>query len=158
MLSIRNASADDLQLIIQLITDLADYEKLRHEIAIDPKRLKRELFGDQPAAYAMIAQWNEKPVGFALFFYNFSTFLGKRGIYVEDVYVQPDYRGKGIGKALFRAIAQKAVAEDCGRVEWQVLDWNKPSIDFYEAMEARHKKEWLTYQLTGGALKRLANG
>lgn len=156
MLTIRKAEADDLPLVIQFITELADYEKLRHEVTIDPRRLQNELFGEYPVAFSYLAEWDGVAVGFALYFYNFSTFLGKRGIYVEDIYVQPNFRGKGIGKALLKAIAQKAVEEDCGRIEWQVLDWNKPSIDFYESLHARHKQEWLTYQLAGGAIKKLA--
>lgn len=155
-LNIRKATSDDLSLIARFIRDLADYEKLSHEVTFDETRLKDELFGDAPVAFVWVAEWEHKPVGFALCFYNFSTFLGKRGIYLEDLYVDPDHRGKSIGKALLKKIAKQAVEEDCGRVEWQVLDWNKPSIDFYDSLCAKQKTEWLTYQLTGDALISLA--
>lgn len=155
-LSIRKATPSDLSHIAKLIRDLAEYEKLLDEVTFDESRLHDELFGDAPVAFVWMAEWGDEPVGLALCFYNFSTFLGKRGIYIEDLFVDPDYRGKNIGKALMQKVAKQAIAEDCGRVEWQVLDWNQPSIDFYEKMNARNKSEWLTYQLTGDALKSLA--
>lgn len=155
-LNIRKATSDDLATIEAFIRNLAEYEKLSHEVTFDSKRLAQELFGPSPVAFVWIAEWEHTPVAFALCFYNFSTFLGKRGIYLEDLYVNPEHRGKSIGKALLRHIACQAVEEDCGRVEWQVLDWNEPSIEFYDALGAKQKSDWLTYQLTGEALQSLA--
>jgi GNAT superfamily N-acetyltransferase len=155
-LHIRTATAADLPTIIRFIRELAEYEKLLHQVTLDPDHLAHELFGNAPVAFTLIAEIDSQPAGFLLGFYNFSTFLGRRGIYIEDVYVYPDYRGQRIGYRLLQTVAQKAVAEGCGRVEWQVLDWNQPSIDFYESLHARCKSDWLTYQLTGTALEALA--
>ncbi len=157
--TIRTAEPADIDVIIGFIRELAEYEKLLHEVQLKKSVLREQLFGKRPFAHVLLAEWEDgSPVGFALYFYNFSTFMGRRGIYVEDVYVKPDYRGRQIGHRLFQTIAAQAVAEKCGRIEWQVLDWNKPALDFYEDMGARHKKEWYTYQLTGKALAALAAG
>ena len=155
-LSIRKAIASDLLQIAQFIRDLAVYEKLSHQVSFDESRLQQELFGDAPVAHVLMAEWDSAPVGFALYFYNFSTFLGKRGIYLEDLYVDPSHRGKSIGKSLLKELARLAVAQDCGRLEWQVLDWNEPSIAFYDSLGAKQKSDWITYQLTDDALRRLA--
>jgi len=156
MQTIRTATRADLPTIIRFIHELAAYEKLSDQVTLDPARLESELFDEGAIAFTFIAQINDQPAGFLLGFYNFSTFLGKRGLYIEDVYVAPDYRGQGLGFKLLQTVARKAITEDCGRVEWQVLDWNKPSIDLYESLGARHKTGWLTYQLTGEALEQLA--
>lgn len=155
-LHIREAKPDDLPRIIAFIEELAAYEKLSADVTIDPKRLAKELFGDTPHAHTLIAEWETEPVGFALYFYNFSTFQGKHGIYLEDLYVRESHRGKGIGKALFSALGRIAKTRDAGRLVWQVLDWNSPSIAFYESIGGRHRKGWDTYLLEGDALAALA--
>lgn len=155
-LIIRPAQPSDLSDIIRFIRELADYEKLLDQVTLDPERLQQELFGEHSVIFCLIATWEDKPAGFLLGFYNFSTFLGKRGIYIEDLYVSPEYRGRRMGYELLQAVARKAATEECGRVEWQVLDWNQPSIDLYESLGAQHKTNWLTYQLSGSALEKLA--
>jgi GNAT superfamily N-acetyltransferase len=156
MLSIRNATADDVPLILQFIRELAEYEKLAHEMVATPQDLKRDGFSDHPYFHVVIAEWDGEPAGFALYFYNYSTFQGRPGLYLEDLFVRPSYRGKGIGKALLVHLARVAVEQRCGRYQWQVLDWNTPSIQFYESLGARMMKEWLTMRVTGEALARLA--
>lgn len=156
MLRIRQAERDDLPIIMRFIRELAAYEKLEDEITFDEARLAEECFGERPVAHTLIAEWSGEPAGFLLYFYNFSTFLGKRGIYVEDLYVSPELRGNKIGLSLLQYVAAIAKAQDCGRVEWSVLDWNEPSIAFYESLGAKAKKEWLGYQLSGDALSQLA--
>jgi GNAT superfamily N-acetyltransferase len=156
MLSIRNATADDVPLVLQFIRELAEYEKLAHEMVATPKDLLRDGFSDRPYFHVVIAEWEGQPAGFALYFYNYSTFQGRPGLYLEDLFVRPTYRGKGIGKALLVHLAKVAVKEGCGRYQWQVLDWNTPSIKFYESLGARTRKEWLTMRVTGEALARLA--
>ncbi len=152
--SVRGAVEGDLALIIALIRELAVYEKLEHEISSDPERMRRDLFGPRPVAEVLIAEWAGEPVGFALFFQNYSTFVGKPGLYLEDLFVKPAFRGRGLGKALILEIARLAVERDCGRFEWTVLDWNKPSIEFYEALGAKPMSDWTIYRLTGDALKK----
>lgn len=151
-LHIRKAKDIDTHTILKFIKELAEYEKLAHEVVTSVEELQAELFAEKSPVEVLIAEWNQEPVGFALFFHNFSTWLGKKGIYLEDLYVQPHLRGKGIGKALLKAIAQIAVERNCGRVEWSVLDWNKPAIDFYESLKAVPMNEWTVYRLTGSAL------
>ncbi len=155
-LKIRPARAEDTPLIYQFIYELAEFEQLSHEVVATEKDVRQSLFGQTPRAFCMIAEWEGKPAGFALFFYNYSTFLAKNGLYLEDLYVREEMRGKGIGKALLAHLAAKAKAEGCGRLEWWVLDWNKASIDFYESLGARAMNEWRVYRLSGGALERLA--
>lgn len=155
-LHIRAATDADTALILLLIRALADYEKLSHEVVATEAGLREALFGPKPAAEVRIAEWQGKPVGFALFFHNFSTFLGKRGIYLEDLFVLPDFRGKGIGKALLVHLAGLATARGCGRFEWSVLDWNKPSIDFYKGLGAREMSDWRIYRTDGANLAKLA--
>lgn len=156
-LHIRPATPADTPLILQFIRELAEYEKLLHEVVATEDILQQTLFGDQAKAYVAIAEWDGEPVGFALYFYNFSTFLGKPGIYLEDLYVRPELRGKGIGKALLAYLAHKALEKGCGRLEWWVLDWNKPSIAFYKSIGAEAMDEWTVYRLSGEALDALAD-
>lgn len=154
---IRPATPADVPTIVALIRALAEYEKLSFEVVLDEAKLREHLFGPRPYAEAIMAEVEGASVGFALFFHNYSTFEGKPGIYLEDLYVMPEYRGRGLGKALLVALAKLAVERDCGRVEWSVLDWNEPSIRFYESLGSVAKKEWIIYRTTGESLKRLAS-
>lgn len=156
MLHIRPATVDDLDTIIRFIRDLAAYEKLSHHVTLDPDTLKHELFGPTPYAWAVIADWNGNPAGFAVCCNTFSTFLGKHGIYIEDVYVSPEYRGRRIGQGIMHYIARRAIAEGCERVDWEVLDWNEPSLDFYKKLGANERNDWLNYRIEGAALAALA--
>ena len=149
---IRPATEQDADLILWFIKGLADYEKLAHEVEASTDDLKKHLFGPSPKAEVLIGEFEEEPVGFALFFHNFSTFLGKPGIYLEDLFVIPEMRGRGFGKALLASLARLAMDRDCGRLEWAVLDWNQPAIDFYESIGARLMKEWIINRLAGGKL------
>ncbi|WOD41881.1 GNAT family N-acetyltransferase [Nodosilinea sp. E11] len=151
-LEIHPATPADVPALVALIKALADYEKLAHEVTGKPEDLERALFGDRPYAEAVLAWVDGTPVGLALFFHNFSTFLMKPGIYLEDIFVQPDYRGQGIGKALLVHVGQLALERGCGRFEWSVLDWNAPAIAFYQRMGAEIKPEWQTCRVTGEAL------
>ncbi len=153
---IRPATPADVPTIVALIRALAEYEKLSFEVVLDEAKLNEHLFGPRPYAEALMAEADGKSVGFALFFHNYSTFEGKPGIYLEDLYVMPEFRGRGLGKALLVALAKLAVERDCGRVEWSVLDWNEPSIRFYESLGAVAKKEWIIYRTTGASLAKLA--
>lgn len=155
-LTIRAANANDVPQILAFIKALAVYEKLEHMVVADEATLAKTLFGDRPAAEVRIAEWQGKPAGFALFFHNYSTFLGKPGIYLEDLFVLPEFRGKGIGKALLIHLARLAVERECGRLEWSVLDWNTPAIDFYKSLGAVAMDEWTIYRVTGEALPALA--
>lgn len=155
-LSIRPATAADLPLIASLIRDLADYEKLAHEVRFDEAVLGERLFGARPYAEVLIGEVDGVAQGFALFFHNFSTFEGKPGVYLEDLYVRPEARGAGLGKALLKALAQIAVERDCARLEWWVLDWNAPAIGFYQKLGARPMDEWTTMRVDGTALAELA--
>ncbi len=153
---IRPAAPADTPTICRLIRALAEYEKLAHEVILDEDRLRDHLFGRRPYAEVLLAEEAGVVVGFALFFPNYSTFLGKPGLYLEDLFVEPAHRGKGHGKALLLALAQLAVERGCGRLEWAVLNWNQPSIDFYRSMGAVPMDEWTTFRLTGPALTNLA--
>jgi GNAT superfamily N-acetyltransferase len=153
--SIRPAVIADVKAIFELICALAEYEKLTHLVTGDSQALADHLFGEKPYIEALVAEVEEKIVGFALFFPNYSTFLTKPGIYLEDIFVLPDYRGQGIGKSLLIAVAKIAVARDAGRLEWSVLDWNQPAIDFYEKMGAKLLNEWQICRVTGAALIKL---
>lgn len=155
-LVIRPARRGDVPVLARFIEALAEYERLSHEAVADEALLERALFGTGPAADAVIAEWDRAAAGFALFFPTFSTFLGRAGIYVEDLFVVPAMRGRGIGKALLRHVAQLAVERGCGRLEWSVLDWNRPAIEFYERAGARALSEWTMYRLAGDALARFA--
>ena len=154
-LRIRPATKADGELVFSFIRDLAAYEKLLDDVVATPADIERALFAPNPRVFCDIAEWDGAPAGFALWFYNFSTFRGRHGIYLEDLFVRPAFRGKGIGKALLQNLAKRAVAEGCARVEWWVLDWNEPSIKFYESLGAIPMEEWTIYRLTGEALKKL---
>jgi GNAT superfamily N-acetyltransferase len=149
---IRFATERDVSIIAELIRGLAVYEKLEHVVVLDEARLRDHLFGSRPFAEVLLAEDDGTIVGFALFFHNYSTFLGTPGIYLEDLFVRPEQRGKGHGKSLLVALARLAVARGCGRLEWCVLNWNEPAIRFYESLGAEAMKEWTTYRLTGDAL------
>lgn len=155
-LRIRFATADDVSLILTLIRGLAEYERLANEAVATEADVRASLFGDRPAAEVLIAEVGNDAAGFALFFHNYSTFLGKHGLYLEDLFVFPAHRGRGIGRALMQRLARLAVERECGRFEWWVLDWNEPAIRFYESLGARAMSDWTVYRLTGEPLERLA--
>lgn len=155
-LKLRIATQDDTALILGFIKELAEYENLLDEVVATEDLLKESLFVKK-SAEVIIAQYNEEAVGFALFFHNFSTFLGKPGIYLEDLYVKPQMRGKGIGKKILQYLAKLAVDRNCGRFEWWCLDWNKSSIDFYKSIGAQPMDEWTVYRVHNEALTKLAN-
>lgn len=155
MAAIRPARAGDAPDILRLIRALAEYEKLGHEVVASEDALRATLFGPRPAAEVLLAEEAGRPVGLALFFQNYSTFLARPGIYLEDLFVEPDFRGRGLGKALLKAVARVAVDRGCGRFEWSVLDWNQPAIDFYRALGARPMNDWTIFRVTGEALTRL---
>ena len=157
MLAIRAAQPDDVGTILKLIHGLAEYEHEPQAALATEEDLLRDGFGAKPKFHCVIADWDGAPVGFALYFYNYSTWKGRPGIYLEDLFVWPQHRGKGIGKALLLYLARTAVAEHCGRYEWQVLDWNTPAIEFYEGLGARRMKQWLPMRVEGNALLELAN-
>mgnify|MGYP001473577400 FL=1 len=156
--TLRAATPDDVTLIRELIEGLADYERLRHECVATDASLRETLFGARPYAEVVIADVDGSAAGFALFFHNYSTFLAKPGIYLEDLFVRPEQRGRGVGKALLQRLAQLAVERGCGRLEWSVLDWNADAIGFYRSLGARPQDEWTVYRVTGDALTQLASG
>ena len=153
----RTAERNDVGLILQFIRELADYEKMLDEVVADEATLEEWLFDKQKAEVIFVLEDDEE-VGFALFFHNFSTFLGRAGIYLEDLYVRPEHRGKGYGKALLRKLASIAVERGCGRLEWWCLDWNKPSIDFYLSLGAEPMSDWTVYRIAGDTLTQRATG
>lgn len=154
--SIRAATEADTPLILDFIRGLAVYEKLAHEVVATEEALRATVFGSPPAAHVVIAEVDGQPAGFALYFFNYSTFLARPGLYLEDLFVKPEFRGAGTGKALLLHLAKIANARGCGRMEWSVLDWNEPAIKFYEALGARRMKEWQICRLTGPALTQYA--
>jgi len=154
-MNIRAALPGDEALVLSFIRELAEYEKLLDCVVATKESVHEALFGPSPRVFCDIAEDNGEPAGFALWFYNYSTFLARHGIYLEDLFVRPRFRSKGIGKALLANLAARAVRENCGRLEWAVLDWNKPSIDFYESLGARAVEGWTVYRLAGDALKKL---
>lgn len=154
-INFRYAGRSDVPLILRFIKELADYEKLQDEVVADEKTLEEWLF-DRQKAEVIFALEDGKEVGYALFFHNFSTFLGRAGIYLEDLYVQPEYRGRGHGKGLLKKLASIAVERGCGRLEWSCLDWNRPSIDFYLSLGAQPMSDWTVYRLAGSTLTELA--
>ncbi len=155
MLNIRPATPKDVPLILDLIRGLAEYERAPEQAVATAEDLLRDGWGPEPKFRVVIAEWDRQPAGFALFFYNYSTWQGRPGLYLEDLFVRPEFRGKGIGEALLLHLAQIAVRENCGRFQWQVLDWNTPAIEFYESLGAKIMKEWLTMRVDGAALDRL---
>jgi GNAT superfamily N-acetyltransferase len=154
--AIAPATPDDVALIGAFVRELAAYEKLAHEAQASDDDIRESLFGPRPYAEALIARVAEEPVGFALFFHTYSTFAGRPGLWVEDVFVRPAHRGNGVGKALFAAMARIALARRCARMEWSVLDWNEPAIRFYRTIGAVAKDEWTTQRLAGASLAKLA--
>ena len=155
-LLIRPATIEDCELILSFIRELADYEKLLHEVVADVSALQKTLFGDKPYAEVVIADYQAQPVGFALFFHNYSTFLGKPGLYLEDLYIRPTMRGRGFGKSLLAHVASVAVSRNCGRLEWSVLDWNQPAKDFYQSLGAEPMEDWTVNRISGQTLADLA--
>lgn len=155
-LSLRLATKNDVPQILSFIQALAEYEKLAHQVVATEDKLGATLFGDKAFAEVVIADYQGKPAGFALFFHNYSTFLAKPGIYLEDLFVDPSLRGKGIGKALITYLAKLAVERDCGRLEWSVLDWNQPAIDFYQSLGATMLDDWRINCVTGPTLQAMA--
>ena len=154
-LRIQPAVEHDVLIILQMIRGLAEYERLAHEVVATEDLLRETLFGPKPAAEVLLAYWGADCAGIALFFPNYSTFLAKPGIYLEDLFVKPEFRGKGIGFALLKRLAALAVERGCGRMEWSVLDWNDPSIQFYKSLGAVALDDWTRYRLTAGALEKL---
>ncbi len=157
-LTIRPATVADVGTILEFIRELAAFERLEHEVVASESGLREALFGARPDAEVILAEMDSTPVGFALFFHNFSTFLGRRGLYLEDLFVQPEYRGRGIGRALLSRLAAIAVERGCGRFEWSVLRWNESAIILYEALGAKPQDDWTVYRMSGEALSRLATG
>jgi GNAT superfamily N-acetyltransferase len=155
-ITIRPANESDSALILSFIQGLAEYEKLSHEVVASEDQIRRTLFGDQPSAEVIIAEFENEAAAFALFFTNYSTFLARPGIYLEDLFVIPEFRGNGIGKALLAHLAGLVVERDMGRLDWSVLDWNEPAINFYEKLGARGLTDWTQYRLTGNALEKLS--
>ena len=155
-LTIRPASRDDAALILRFVTELAIYERAEHEVKTDVAGIESSLFAEDASASALICERDGQPIGYAVYFFNYSTWLGRNGLYLEDLYVTPEARGTGAGKALLKHLARLAVSRGCGRFEWSVLDWNEPAIRFYEALGARPQEEWTTYRLAGDALRALA--
>ena len=153
---VRVASPADTPLILEFIRDLAAYERLLHAVEATEADIRRDLFGENPRAFCEIAEADGRPVGFALWFYNYSTFRGSAGIYLEDLFVKPEARGLGAGKALLRRLAQRCVEAGLGRLEWSVLNWNTPAIEFYDSLDAASMEEWTVRRLYGEALQKLA--
>jgi GNAT superfamily N-acetyltransferase len=156
MLDIRTAEPSDAALILRFIRNLAEYERLLHEVAASEADIVRDLFGPNPRVFCDIAWWDGAPAGFALWFYNYSTFHGRHGIYLEDLFVEPAYRGRGIGKALLVQLARRCRAEGLTRLQWWVLDWNRASIEFYKSLGAVPMDDWTVLRLSGEALQKLA--
>lgn len=154
-MSVRPAEKRDVGVIMGFIKELAEYEGLAHEVIADEASLERFLFGEHPVAEALIAEFQTTPIGFALYFATFSTFVGRPGLYLEDLYVRPNMRGKGVGTLLLQHVARLARERGCGRLEWSVLNWNKPAIRFYEALSARAMDDWTVYRLTDDNLSKL---
>jgi GNAT superfamily N-acetyltransferase len=151
------ATERDIPLILSFIHKIAAYEKLSHEVTATEETLLESLFGPRPAAEVLLAYWEDAAAGYAVFHHNFSTFLGRPGMYLEDIFVEPELRGKGIGKALLKAVAKEAQRRNCGRMNWVVLDWNKPAMDFYLSLGAQPMEEWTTCRMTEAAIARLAD-
>jgi GNAT superfamily N-acetyltransferase len=156
-ITIRRAEVHEVPVILAFIRDLAEYEKLSHEVVATEQSLRETLFGSRQHAEVVFACLEGEPVGFALFFHNYSTFLGQPGIFLEDLFVRPQARGLGVGKQLLQWLARTAIERHCGRLEWNVLDWNEPAIGFYRKLGARPMDEWTTFRLTGAALQALAS-
>ena len=157
-IEVRPATEEDVPLLLRFIKELAEYERLAHEVVATEEGLRGSLFGEFRVAEALLAHLGGEPAGFAFFFHNFSTFLGKPGLYLEDLYVGPGFRGSGVGKSLLVRLAKLAEERGCGRLEWWVLDWNDPAIEFYRSIGARPMDDWTVYRVTGEELEKLAAG
>jgi len=155
-MNIRTATEEDVPLILGFIRELAHYERLEHQVVATEDSLRKTLFGNPRFAEVLIGETDSEPFGFALFFHNYSTFLGRPGVYLEDLYVRPDLRGHGYGRALLARLAAIAIERNCGRVEWSVLNWNEPAIRFYRGLGALPMDQWSVYRITGDALEKLA--
>lgn len=155
-INIRKATKADAGLILGFINELAVYEKMEKDVKASIEDIEKSLFSKNATAHALICQMDEIAVGYAIYFYNYSTWLGKNGLYLEDLYISPKYRGCGAGKVVLRYLAQQAVSKDCGRFEWCVLDWNEPAIKFYESIGAKPQNEWVIYRLSGDELQNFA--
>ncbi len=155
-LTLRFANRGDTGLVLAFIRELAEYERLAHEVVADEALLRKNLFGERPHAEVILAELHGEPVGFALFFHNFSTFLGRPGIHLEDFFVRPEHRGRGIGTVLLAYLARLAVERGCGRLDWAVLDWNEPAMEFYRALGARCIDDWKIFRLDGDSLEAVA--
>ncbi|MCM2314258.1 MAG: GNAT family N-acetyltransferase [Thermoanaerobaculia bacterium] len=155
-LTLRFGSESDVALVLQFIRELAGYERLAHDVVATEETLRSSLFGEPRRAEVVLAEQGGEPAGFALFFHNFSTFVGRPGLYLEDLFVRPAFRGHGIGRELLACLARIAVERDCGRFEWAVLDWNEPAIGFYKALGARPMNDWMVFRIDGDALRELA--
>jgi GNAT superfamily N-acetyltransferase len=155
---IRQATEADAGLILRYIIDLAIYEKAEHEVRTTESEIRQTLFDQGSVTQAVICEIDKQSVGYAVYFFNYSTWLGKHGLFLEDLYISPEHRGSGAGKALLKHLAQIAVSKNCGRFEWNVLDWNEPAIQFYKSLGAKPQDEWVGYRLSGAALKELADG
>jgi GNAT superfamily N-acetyltransferase len=156
MLKLRKANREDAPLILSFIQELAEYERAPNPVACTPADLRRDGFGSDPKFRVIIAEWNGEPAGMALFFYHYSTWQGRPGIYIEDLFVRPQFRGKGIGRALMAYLARTAIGEQCYGLRWEVLDWNKPAIDVYQRLGSKFRDGWRTMQITGSELEQLA--
>jgi GNAT superfamily N-acetyltransferase len=156
-ISIQPATERDVPLILEMIHGLAEYEKLEHAMTATEEKLRESLFGPHPDAEVLIAYAGDRPAGFALFFHNYSTFLAQRGLYLEDLFVKPEFRGQGLGRLLLQRLAKIAIERNCGRFEWTVLDWNEPAIGFYKKLGALPMDDWTIFRITGEALQRLAS-
>ncbi len=154
--TLRPATEDDVETILELIHELARYEREPDVVTATAEDLRRDGFGERPRFHVLLAEWRGRVAGFAFYFFNYSTWQGRAGLYLEDLFVRPEHRGRGLGKALLVALAREAVARGCGRFQWQVLDWNKPAIDFYEQLGARPLAEWINMRVSGDALAALA--
>ena len=156
-IEIRNATIDDAGIILNFVRELAIYEKAEREVVATEEDIRKTIFGPGSSTYALVCYLDGTPIGFAVYFYNYSTWLGKNGLFLEDLYVSPNHRGIGAGKRLLKHLAKLAVENNCGRFEWNVLDWNEPAINFYKSIGAKPQSEWVGYRLTGDALTNFAN-
>lgn len=156
LLTIRAARPEDAALVFEFIRGIAEYEKLTHELVATEQDIRAALSGDQPRVEVLLADWAGQPAAFALFFHNFSTFVGRRGLYLEDLYVKPEFRAKGIGKRLLLELVRLARDRKCGRMEWVALDWNQPAIDFYDKLGAKQLNEWIMFRLSENQIQKLA--
>jgi GNAT superfamily N-acetyltransferase len=156
MLKLRNATSKDIPLILSFIRELAEYERAPNAVSCAEKDLRRDGFGSSPKFRVVIAVWDSEPAGMAFYFYNYSTWQGRPGIFIEDLFVRPQFRGKGIGRALMAKLAQTAIAEECYGIRWEVLDWNKPAIDVYQHLGSKFREGWRIMQISGEVLRELA--